>query len=80
MKRKVGLCVQLGNIARMYADLLKMQLMYEKQMIDIGIIVVPMKLESKSLGSNHVQFERLVAELKIFDKIINLPLVVIGIS
>lgn len=80
LKRNVGLCFQLGNVARIYADLLKIQTMFERKKITVGVIAVPMKLESKSLGSNHVQFERLVEELKIFDKIINLPLVVIGIS
>lgn len=80
LKRKVGLCVQLGNVARIYADLLKIQLMYEKKLIDVGVIAVPMKSESKSLGSNHAQFERLIKELKMFANIINLPLVIIGLS
>lgn len=79
-KRDVGLCFQLGNVARIYSDLLKIQVMFDRKKISIGVIVVPMKLESISLGSNHAQYERLVEELKIFEKIINLPLVIIGIS
>ena len=80
LKRKVGLCLQLGNVARTYADLLKIQLMYNKKLIDVGVIAVPIIEDSKRMGSNHAQYERLVEEVKLFDSIIKLPLVIIGLS
>lgn len=80
LKNKIGLCLQLGNYARVYADLLKLQLMYEKDTIEIGIIAVPFKDKAKLIGSNVAQFERLTAEIKLFCKIIHLPLVIIGLD
>ena len=80
IKRDIGLCIQLGNVARIYADLLKIQTMFVRKKITLGVVVLPMKLESKYLGSNHAQFERLIEELKIFNETINLPLVVVGIT
>ena len=80
VKGRVGLCLQLGNVARTYADLLKLQLMHERNVIDVGVIVVPLRSESKKLGSNHAQYERLMDEVKLFENIIIAPLIVIGLS
>lgn len=80
LKDRVGLCLQLGNYARVYADLLKLQLMYEKDTIEIGIIAVPFKDKAKMIGSNVAQFERLVDEIKLFTEIIDLPLAIIGLD
>ena len=80
LKNRVGLCLQLGNYARVYADLLKLQLMYEKDTIEIGIIAVPFKDKAKLIGSNVAQFERLVNEIKLFTEIIDLPLAIIGLD
>lgn len=79
IKKRVGLCFQLGNVARIYADLLKIQSLYRKKIIDSGVLIVPMKKEARTLGSNHAQFERLVEEMRLFNEIIDLPLVIIGL-
>lgn len=80
IKRRVALCLQLGNVSRTYADLLKIQLLFERKMIDAGVIAVPLYAESKKLGNNHAQYERLKNEVKLFDRIINAPIVLIGLS
>lgn len=80
VKRNVGLCVQLGNVARTYADLLKIQILFEKNIIDVGVIAVPGRFDSKKMGSNHAQYERLEEELKLFKNIITVPLVLICLS
>jgi hypothetical protein len=80
LKDKVGICFQLGNVARIYADLLKMKLLYDQDIITIGVLIVPVKEASKQLGHNHVYYERLIEEMKIFSNIIHMPISVIGLE
>ena len=80
IKQNVGLCIQLGNVARTYADLLKIELLYERKLIDMGVIAVPIYSESKKFGSNYSQYERLVEELKLFKNIITTPIIVVGLT
>lgn len=77
---EVGLCLQFGNMARLYADLLKLQLMYLNGTIKSAIYILPMKKFALELGVNVVNYERLTHELQIFQKIIKVPMVVIGIQ
>jgi hypothetical protein len=78
--KKIGLCFQFGNMARLYADILKLQLMHQRGNINAALYLVPMKDYAVRLGSNLANFERLTSELKIFGQIINVPLLVIGIQ
>jgi len=80
MKQEIGLCLQLGNVARLYADILKLQYLYNKNTIIVGIIAVPVKIEGNKIGSNHAQYERLVKEIKLFKDIITLPIVCFGLE
>lgn len=80
IKRKVGLCFQLGNVARTYADLLKIQLLFERKIIELGVIAVPVQIDSKKMGSNHAQYERLLKEIELFSNIINAPILLIGLA
>ncbi len=80
LKSKVGICFQLGNVARTYADILKLSQLGKKNVIDIGVLIVPHKIESKILGANYAQYDRLSAEIRHFKDIINVPILVIGLS
>ncbi len=80
LKNRVGICVQLGNVARTYSDLLKLSYLYNKEIIDVGVMIVPNRKESKLLGANYASFDRLIRELDIFIETINSPIVVMGIS
>ena len=80
LKSKVGVCFQIGNVARTYADILKLCQLHNRGIIDAGIIIVPHKLESKKMGANYAQFNRLVSELSQFKNIIPSPILVIGLS
>ncbi len=79
-KNKVGLCLQTGNVGRMYADLLKLQTLYARGSIVAGMMVVPTLQCAKLMGKNLTSHERLVSELHIFDRIISAPIAVIGIE
>ncbi len=73
-----GLCLQTGNVSRIYADLLKLQTLYVNGRIKAGIIIVPTKGCAKEYTSNAATFERLTKEMSIFSKVITSPLVIIG--
>lgn len=75
-----GLCIQFGNMARFYADLMKMELMHKNKKIDSAIYILAKNDFAKTMGSNVVNFERVTNELEIFYKIINVPIMVIGIQ
>ena len=80
LKDEIGVCFQIGNVARTYADILKLNHLGNKGIIEVGIIVVPHEVESRSLGTNYANFDRLQNEIQLFSKEINTPMVVIGIS
>lgn len=80
MKDGVGLCLQTGNMARMYADLIKLQTLYLNNAIKAAAIVVPSNPMAKLLGSNVADAKRLERELSIFKKAYNVPTVVFGLE
>ena len=57
-----ALQVQLGNVARAFYDLMKLQRLYELNKISVGVLVVPMKAAAVRIGSNLASFERLSEE------------------
>lgn len=79
-KGDVGLCFQTGNMGRMYADLLKLQTLYTAGSITSGILIVPTLLSARGLGNNLVNFERLTREMGIFERVITVPLAIIGME
>lgn len=80
LKSKVGVCFQIGNVARTYADILKLSQLNKKGTIDVGVIIVPHTEESRKMGANYAQFERLAKELSQFSDIVSTPIIVIGLS
>ncbi len=79
-KGDVGLCFQTGNMSRMYADLMKLQALYTSGSIKTGILLVPTALSARVLGSNLANYERLTRELSIFERVITIPLAIIGME
>lgn len=77
LKDGVGLCMQTGgNMSRMYADLLKLQKLYLEDAITTGAIILPTSKASRDLGDNIANADRLAAELKIFRRVIHMPIAV----
>lgn len=75
-----ALCLQTGNVARVYADLLKLQLLYSRGDISAAIMVVLMNGSAREFGQNIANFERLVRELAIFSELITTPILVFGLG
>ena len=80
VKNMVGLCLQTGNVARMYADLLKLQKLYIDDAISAAVMVVPSPEVAKILGSNITNSARLQNELQVFKKVIYMPIVLIAME
>ena len=78
IKKKVGLFLQTGNMARMYADLLKIQKLYIDGAITSAVGILPSGNAAGALGQNIASADRLVRELEIFRKVIFAPMVIIA--
>ena len=80
MKGSTGLCLQTGNMARMYADLLKLQKLYLDNSIASAVMIVPSEPVAKALGANLAHATRLERELTIFKKVVHVPMVIYAIE
>lgn len=80
LKNKVGLCVQTGNMARIYADLIKLQTLYHDDLIKAAAIVLPSKAVATELGSNIANADRLSRELEVFVKVYDVPTVIFALE
>ena len=77
MKGTTGLCMQTGgNMARMYADWLKLQHLYVTGKISCGVMIVPSKPTAQLLGDNIVHATRLIQELALFSRVIHIPMII----
>lgn len=77
-KSNIGLCLQTGNMSRLYADMMKMQKLFLDDSIRAGIMLVPTLDGACALGDNIANYNRLTKELDIFGKVIHMPLIVYG--
>ena len=76
-KNKAGLCIQTaGNMARMYADLLKLQVLYIDGKIEVGALVLPTRDAARKLGDNVANTDRLQNEMGVYGKVIHMPIVI----
>lgn len=73
MQSGIGLCVQTGNMARVYADLIKLQTLYLDDAITAAVLILPSQPLALALGDNIAQASRLERELEIFRKAYHVP-------
>lgn len=79
-KSDIGLCIQTGNMARIYADLMKLQAMYLNNHIKAAVIILPSQEAAKHMGDNIAQANRLQRELEIFKKAYHVPTIVYALE
>jgi hypothetical protein len=79
-KDRVRVEVQFGNIARVIYDLFKLQVSYAQDLIDVGVIVVPVQALAREIDENVAYFERVRRELQYARMSITLPVWLIGVS
>lgn len=80
IREGIGLCLQTGNMARMYADLIKLQTLYLDNSIKAAILIIPSEPIALTLGSNIAQAKRLERELEIFRKAYHVPTLVFALE
>lgn len=78
IKHDLAFQLQTGNWSRVPYDLLKLQYLFQSKRIEAAALAVPSARAAKSMGSNLANSERLVRELLLFDRVITVPILVIG--
>lgn len=76
IRDRAGLCIQTGNMARMYADLLKLQKLYLDDKARVGALILPSSAAAKQMGDNIANTDRLQSELDVFKKVVYMPFVI----
>lgn len=79
-KGAVQVEVQFGNAARWYADVFKFLLSYAANDIEVGVLVVPMRVRALRIDENVVTLERVVRELPHAKMAVTLPVLVLGVD
>lgn len=78
LKKTLGFQIQTGNISRAAYDYLKLQYLYEKREIECACLVVPSSAAAAEIGGNLAHFGRLREEMKLFDRIISIPMLLVS--
>lgn len=68
--------LQTGNMSRAPYDLLKMEYLYKSSHIEAAALALPTKESARIIGDNIANAERVIRELELFDKVINVPILV----
>lgn len=78
MYRDVAFQIQTGNISRAMYDLLKLQYLYSQKKIETAALAVPTKFAADVIGSNIANADRLWGEIRLFDRTLTMPLVLVS--
>jgi len=70
--------VQTGNMSRAPYDLLKLQYLYTAKKIEAAALALPTKAGAQALGSNIAHADRVSAELKLFSRIVTVPILLVA--
>jgi Restriction endonuclease BglII len=77
---RVGLAVQMGNICRFYADIIKLQTLFIRDKVAAALYIVAVKRLAAQMGKNLANYERVTQEMQLFYQTINVPVVVFGLE
>lgn len=78
MKDDMAFQLQTGNMSRAPYDLLKLEYLYKSNKIETAALALPTQDAAKAMGDNIAYAERVIRELKLFDRVITLPLLVVA--
>lgn len=78
MKEDMAFQLQTGNMSRAPYDLLKLEYLYKSGRIETAALALPTQDAAKVMGDNIAYAERVIRELKLFDRVITLPLLVVA--
>jgi len=78
MKNKIALTVQTGNVTRAFYDLMKFQVMYLNNKIDVAVLILPTRAAADTLNENVADHSRISDELELFRHVITVPCLLIA--
>ena len=78
IKEDLAFQLQTGNMSRAFYDLLKLEFLNKSERIEAAALALPTKKAAKKMGDNIAYSERIIQELKLFEKVITVPLLVIA--
>lgn len=78
MKDDLAFQLQTGNMSRAPYDMLKLQYLYHAGKIQAAALAMPTKSCADIIGSNVANAERMCNELRVFDRIITVPILVVA--
>lgn len=78
MRDELAFQLQTGNMSRAPYDLLKLQYLYTSQRIQCAALAVPTRDGAGEIGDNIANADRLSNELKLFSRVISVPIMLIA--
>ena len=78
LKGDAAFQIQTGNMSRAPYDLLKLEYLYKSGRVKTAALALPTQDAATKMGSNMAYAERIIRELKLFDCVITLPLLVLA--
>jgi len=78
LKDDLAFQLQTGNMSRAPYDLLKLQYLFQAQRIEAAALALPTQAAAKIIGDNLANAERVCRELRLFDRVITVPIIVVA--
>ncbi len=78
MKDDLSVHLQTGNMSRAPYDLLKLQYLYTSKRIEAAALALPTRTGSLALGSNIAHADRVSSEMRLFNRIITVPILLVA--
>lgn len=78
MKADLAFQLQTGNMSRAPYDLLKLQYLYQSDKINCAAMALPTRAAAAAIGDNIANAERLSNELRLFNRLITVPILLIA--
>jgi hypothetical protein len=78
MRDDLAFQLQTGNMSRAPYDLLKLQYLYTSERIQCAALAVPTRDGAGQIGDNIANADRLSNELKLFSRVISVPIMLIA--
>ena len=77
-KEDVAFQLQTGNISRAPYDLLKLQYLFQSRRVEVTALALPTREAANIIGGNVANAERVINELRLFDRVITVPILVVA--
>src|SRR5262245_37964133 len=78
MKGDLAFQLQTGNMSRAPYDLLKLQYLFQEHRIQAAALALPTLSAAKIIGDNIANADRIFRELRLFDRVITVPISVVA--